>query len=491
MAERLSRDQRRALQALVNSDPASWMERNFYIEDPRDPYTGALKPPGPIILHPKQKRLLRAALLKDTSGFFPYSTVVYSTIKKSGKTRIAAGVGAWFAATQGPYQEIYCLANDGKQSSDRVLEAIKRFVRLNPNINWHVTRTRITLPNGTFIEAIPCDPTGSAGANPSLTLWSEMWGYRHQHKERLWSEMTIPPTRQGRAIRWVESYAGYSDESNVLYSLYELGTMHSRRHPSIPELPVYINDVAKMICYWDSGDAARRMPWQTEEYYAQEAQLLTPAEFDRIHRNLWVTSVDKAIPIEWWDACQTRVPPLDSKTPVVMGLDAAVTHDCCAATLVSRHPKNPDKETMIRAFRAWEPPRGGAIDLESTVEKTLYEWADKYNLVEVAYDKYQLVQMMQRARRNGIKVLQFDQGAMRNLADESLYEQIVNRRIAHGGNSVLRSHVDNAACKTTGEKYRFIRPTQDSDSNYYRRRPIDGLVATSQGDYRCRHLNLA
>ena len=162
--------------AFLEQDPVWWMEHNFWIPDVRTPDTGAELGPGTIILHPIQKRILRAVLLKGEDGMFPYSTMVYSTIKKSGKTRIAAGVAAWFAATQGKYNEVYCMANDGKQSTDRILSAVKQCVALNPDMHWKVTNTKITLPSGTYIEAIPCDPKGSAGANPGLTVWSEMWG---------------------------------------------------------------------------------------------------------------------------------------------------------------------------------------------------------------------------------------------------------------------------------------------------------------------------
>jgi phage terminase large subunit-like protein len=488
----LSNEDRQLLQDLLDQDAPTWIEKNFYIADPRDPFTGKMQPAGPIQLHPIQVRLLRAALTK-VNGRFPYTTIVYSTIKKSGKTRIGAGVAAWFAATQDSYNEVYCLANDGKQSSDRILSAVKESIRLNPALDWHATRTKILLPNGTFIEAIPCDPSGSAGANPGLTVWSEMWGYRHEHKERLWSEMTVPPTRFGYALRWVESYAGYTSESVVLEDLYMLGVENGRRHPAFPDIPVYVNDAAKMLCYWDHGDAARRMPWQTAEYYQQEAAILTPSEFDRLHRNMWASATEKAIAIEWWDACQEPAKPLDNRTPVIMGVDASVSHDCCACTLISRHP---DKEraktdTMIRAVRVWEPPLGRSIDLTLTVEATVREWIERYNVLMIAYDKYQLHKMMTDIRREGIvRVYQFDQGSQRAIADKQLYDMIVHRQIAHDGDATLRAHVDNAVAKTIGEKYRFQKPTQSTKSNSRKRRPIDALVATSMGNFECLRLNL-
>lgn len=479
------------------------MENNFYIEDPRDPETGELYPPGPIQLHPIQKRILRAALTK-VDGRFPYSTIVYSTCKKSGKTRVAAGIAAWYAATQGRYNEIYCLANDGKQSADRILSAVKKSIDLAKEAvkkgeggsvmaEWNYVRQSVRIPNGTLIEAIPCDPTGQAGSNPGLTVWSEMWGYRHEHKERLWTEMTIPPTRFGMAFRWVESYAGYVDESNVLYNLYEIGVEDGIRHPGFPDIPVFVNPAANLFCYWDSGTEAHRMPWQTADYYLQEARILTPQEYARIHLNKWITSTQKAIPIEWWDACEEKLPPLDHNTPVVMAVDASVSGDCTACVLISRHP-DPERaveQVAVRAVRVWEPPKGGKIDLDETVGKTIEEWTKAYNVLEVCYDEYQLHSLMTRWRkRQVVKVFQFSQAAPRAQADKQIRDLVAHRQIAHDGNAQLRAHVDNARAKTTGEKYRFVKPEQDNKQKSRKRQPIDALVATSMGTDRCLYLNL-
>lgn len=488
--------ERTQLIKFLEHDPVWWMEHYFYIPDVRDPYTGEELGEGPIQLHPIQKRILRAVLLKDKDGKFPYSTILFSTIKKSGKTRIAAGVAAWYAATQGRYNEVYCMANDGRQSVDRILSAVKQFVELNPEIHWKVTTSKITLPSGTYIEAIPCDPKGSAGANPGLTVWSEMWGYAHRHKERLWTEMTIPPTRYGKAMRWVESYAGYTDESNVLFSLYEQGTKYSRPHPAFREPggpPAYVNEPASQFTYWDDGDAARRMPWQTPEYYAQERSQLVAKEFDRIHRNYWIDSIDKALDIIWWDACRAVVPPLDERTPVVMAADASVSHDSTALVLVSRHPDpaRARRETMVRACEAWYPPPGEKINLTETLEKRLREWVKKYNVVCLVYDKYQLHKMMTDIRMEGIvRVKEFGQQSDRAVADKQLYDMILTRMLAHDGNQELRAHVDHAASKTIGEKFRFIKASDQLDQQGRTAKPIDLLIGVSMGNHECLRLNL-
>jgi phage terminase large subunit-like protein len=481
----LTNQERAAMLRLLNSDPVDWIEQHFYIPDPRDPVTGERLGPGPIRLAEHQKRLLRGALTMQ-NGLFPYGTILYSTIKKSGKTALAAAVAMWYADIMGPYNEIYCVANDGKQASDRILQAIIKAITLNPNNNWKITKTKVTLPTGTFIEAIPCDPQGQAGSNPGLSVWSEMWGFGpHKHKERLWSEMTVPPTRHGLAFRWVESYAGFSGESDTLERLYTLGRVMGRRHPLYPDLPVYVNPRAGLFAYWDEDEKARRMPWQTEDYYASEASTLTPSEFRRIHMNKWVSAQTKAIPIEWWDRCQGTMSPLDPREPVIVALDAAVSGACCAAILVSRHPERPETGIAVRGVRIFEPPPGGTHDLTETLERVVREWWEEYNVVEIAYDRFQLHKMAKDMRKEGYYFRNFSQRTDRAIADKQLYDLILRREVLHDGNMVLREHVNNAMAKNTGDqKIRFVTP----DGKILR--PIDGLVALSMGAFECLRLNL-
>jgi len=464
------------VRAAEQKDCAFWAERHFYIEDRSHPETAQPLGPGPILLAEHQRRIIRAALERDGEGRFRWTTVVYSAPKKSGKTRIAAMVAAWLAQTAGRYAEIYCLANDGKQSADRVLAAVKK-------ANWRDKMTRMDLPNGSFIEAIPVDPTGEAGANPTATFWSEMWGFRLTAKERLWSEFTIPPTRQGRAIRWVESYAGFVGESPVLEQLYDQGVNEGYRHPDFPDLPVYVNDRARLFCYWDHE---ARMPWQNREYYESEAALLTESEFQRIHRNQWVTSESEAIPIQSWDRCKdpTLPPLIHPSTPVILGADAGVSGDCTALVAVTRHPRN-NEIVAIRNVRVWEPPTGGKMDYSTTIESSIREWCATHNVVCVTYDPYQLHKMATDLRKEGLTwFAEFSQGKDRLVADKQFYDLVMSRRIAHDGDPTMREHVQNAAAKaqTDMRHLRFVKKAPSLK--------IDALVAASMAAHLCLRLNL-
>jgi hypothetical protein len=823
----------------ITERPSEWIERYFYVPDPRDPVTGEFLPPGPIRLSEHQKRIINEALSKDEHGKFKYSTVIYSAPKKSGKSAIASAVTLYVAFSR-PYSFVYCLANDGKQSADRIYEPIHRCMRLHKTLNGpfykeNPNKTDITLSNNTRIEAIPCDAAGEAGSQPLLSVWcfdedteiltkagwkrydqysmedefltvksdgeleyqspislyvspysgpmyvidtrrtslcvtpnhklygkfgcdgytlkkteyrkltveeslshamygfrvethglkdydpvpaeviipatkrkpelripietylkllgwylaegcthkdniimlaqskksayyqeikdliielgyephewkntralvfydvrlfkhfkplglahekyipewikrlppkyveillgaywrgdgyktsdaylnhgtlqystnssrlrddlmelavkhgkyvtvtayqdkrwgrpvytvgvkkwrtgdryirirskdwqkieydgiihcptvpngvvivrrhgkvhaqgqSELWAFNSDAKRRLWTELSIPPTLHGYAMRWVESYAGEKGKAELLEQLYNVAVKKARPIPTLKILKsrvsrvVWVNESARLFCYWDHEP---RMPWQTDDYYSEEVSYHTPSEFARIHRNEWVTPTDVFIQAEWWHSLSKNLGPISPYTPVVIGLDGAISNDYAALVGVTRDPDN-NEHTAVRFCYIFTPKRsGGTIKISETVEPLLRLLCKKYNVVCVAYDKYQLEDMAQRLRKESLVwMYNFSQQTERSVADKSLYDSIINRTIwwdingeglpFNGEVPSLYQHITQAGAKTDGGKFRLDKLSDDAK--------IDAAVATSMAREMCKRL---
>lgn len=457
--------------------PSQWLSEHFYIPEPRDPDTGDFYGPGPIILSETQARILDEALSRDARNRLKYSTIIYSTIKKSGKSTLASGAGL-FMMEHTPYGQGYCLANDGKQSEDILYKPIWTCIDLHHKLGGIYKKVKankdsVQLPNRSMIGALPCDTAGNAGKEPTISLMSEIWGYTTEVKRKLFGEMTVPITRYGRALRWIETYAGYKGQSDLLWDLYVKAVKQGIPHPDFLDLSsggepvVWINPSAGIFCYWDHEP---RMAWQMgeegEKYYQEEAQVLIPGEFRRLHKNEWVSPTGAYLDApEQWDACADRsLPALQPREPVVIALDAAETNDCASILAVSRHPLRPDTDIAVRACRIFQPPPGGAIHLESTLGKTLLSWCLGMNVMVVAYDKYQLTKMVQDYSRGNVifsneELMQmlrdfgedpksveeaidryrravqvwyykYSQQTERNVSDKFLYDLIVHRRLA-------------------------------------------------------------
>lgn len=500
--------QRRARAAKL--DVADWIEGHFWIPEP-----DARGHQGPIRLFPHQRWMLREAHRRDADGNFIYSTIVWSDIKKSAKSTIAGAVARHRAETV-PFAEIYCIANDLKQAESRVFGYMQRSLQLDPamreRIDYRSANKRTTFSRtGSWVEAIPIDPSGEAGSNADLTIWSELWGSHHASQQKMWAEMTIPPTKFGQSQRWVETYAGYFGESPTLWELYEAAVKDGRPHPDAPEIEVAHTDGAmSRLAVWENPDAGLllmwnempRLPWQTPAYYSEEQHSLPPNEFDRLHRNQWVSSVDAFVPAEWWDACGVSEerggalwgqPPITPqlREPIVLAADASVSADNTALVGVTRHP-DPDRRdhVVVRIARRWVPQGrgGGEMDYDTTLMPAIDEALQQWNVIHVAYDEYQLHQPMTRLkRRNVVATKAFGQGKDREVADKQLWDLIRERRVwwYPDAQPALREHVLNANRKPgtlDREKLRIIKRQESL--------PIDLTVALSMAAQECLRLNL-
>lgn len=457
-----------------------------------------------VTLLPHQIAILEYAL--DPTNEF--TTIVYSTVKKSGKTAVAAMVARWIAETWGLLNEVYMIANDLEQAKGRAYRSLVQSIELDPAYErlrrilpdsttaqpkWRVLDKETThVPSGSIVRSLAGDYKGEAGSNPTATFWSELWGYTSENSQRMWDELTPVPTRR-RSLRFVETYAGYEQESTLLWDLYELGRRKGTRidlpgWPFDDPSPVYINRNAKLFMYWDTGIIARRMPWQTPDYYLEQAQSLRPAAFERLHLNLWTSSSESFMPIEWWDACYTpQLPTLPQNTPLVLAADAGVSHDSTALVGAQRHPTQRDIVLLDKAHvRQFFPPPNGTINYSNTIEPAIRYLTQHNNVVQVGYDPYQLHKLATDLRTEGIAWFRpFQQGIERLTADRQFFDMVRDRKIMHNGIGEIRDSILQANAKYSVDddtRFRIIKKTKDSI--------IDPLVCASMAVKENLRLNL-
>lgn len=462
-------------------------------------------PPRPIRLLPHQIAILNF-MFNPPIEYIPvngyFQTLIYSCPKKSGKSSMAALVGRWAAETWSRFGEVYLIANDYEQARGRVYKQILESIMLDPRYHsgkreipdlWRlIDREATHVPSGTKLKAIAADYKGEAGGNPTLTLWDELWAFTSEASRRLWDEMTPVPTR-AKSIRFISTYAGFEDESDLLLELYYQGVKEGIRvdipgWPFEDPSPIYVNKETGLCMYWDEGPVSRRMPWQNPEYYFMQAAQLRPDTFDRLHNNYWTSSVGSLLPLEWYDACYNpNLPPLDARTPAVICVDASVSNDCTVCDLVTRHTTK-SRGVAVRAGRTWIPTSEHPMNYSAPggLEETIKDWCKRYNIVQVAYDAYQLHKLMTDLRFEGIAWCKpFSQGGDRNKADKQLYDLIRDREYEHYGDQDMREHFKNAGSKqstTEDTKFRIVKKSTKGK--------IDHTVALSMGAAECLRLNV-
>jgi len=241
------------------------------------------------------------------------------------------------------------------------------------------------------------------------------------------------------------------------------------------------------LTFWSEE---HRQPWQTAAYYAAEELTHTPNEFRRIHKNQWVTSVTALFDdMIYWDRCKSKLAmplPAGDMTPMVVALDASTTGACSAIYAVTRHPDDEwdaaTRRVIERAAICYKPPKGGKLDYTSTIEKTVRQLAEDYNVYKFVYDPYQLHKLCSDMRNDGVGAFEeFSQHGRRLRADKQLYDMIIHRQFLHSGDPEVREHIQNTAKKEDGKHLRFEMMTAG--------RYIDLAVAASMAVDECLRLN--
>lgn len=201
------------------------------------------------------------------------------------------------------------------------------------------------------------------------------------------------------------------------------------------------------------------------DFTKKRAQTLTAAEVRVLLKAEWedIEEGQRFLPdMLWWDACRQDLPRIDEYTPLVASLDAAYVNDCFALVVVSRHPQHYN-QIAVRFVQVWSPG-GKRLDYQGTEdepgpERVLRMLCDEFNVLCVVYDPYQLHDFATRLGKEGVAWFkEFGQGAPRLESDKQLLDLIMQKRIAHNGNAVLREHIDNADRKLNDDgKLRIVK----------------------------------
>jgi hypothetical protein len=177
--------------------------------------------------------------------------------------------------------------------------------------------------------------------------------------------------------------------------------------------------------------------------------------------------------IALWDACRVPdLPPLDAHTPVVLAMDAGETSDTFAIAALSRHPRG----LALRFSRVYVPQDGQALDFDA-IEQDIRDLVDRYAVIEVAYDRFLLGQMMRRFRGPRplpAPLVPFNQAGDRLEADKALADSILTRTLVHDGtHHAMREHLDNANARRSadGRQLRIVKRS--------RTKKIDAAVTLS------------
>lgn len=376
-----------------------------------------------------ERLFLKHAFTPTGDGDLPYKDILWSCIKKSGKSTFGALCTLYtMICLGGRFAEGYVIANGYEQAQSRIFTSAARIVEASPMLQAKVTADRIEFSNGSFIQALASDYRGAAGVEPTIVIADELWGFSSESSMRLYEECCPTPTRKP-SVRMIVSYAGFTGESTLLENLVKRGLAGQPIAKDLHAQP-------GMIAFISHDRIA---PWQSEAWLEEARKSTRPSAFMRQYLNHFTAGETNFVDLADYDRCVDHYasPTLhDSYLRVFVGLDGSYQRDSTAIAVTTFDTKT--QKVVLVAHRIFTPTAAEPIDF-AAVEAELLDLRRRFAVQAVFFDPYQLVALSQRLTNLGLPMETFTQTA-NNLeaAATNLAELIRHRNYSSYADAEIR-----------------------------------------------------
>lgn len=439
-------------------------------------------------------------------GYRQYNTAYIEIPKKNGKSELAAAVA--LLMTCGDHEwgaEVYGCASDRQQASivfDVAVDMVDQCPALKKRVKPVMSVKRLVYqPTNSFYQVLSAEAYTKHGLNVHAVVFDELHA---QPNRNLYDVMTKGSgDARTQPLFFLITTAG-NDRNSICYEVHQKATdlLAGRKiDPTFYPVIYGIEDTDE----WGNEDnwykanpslghtiaiEKVRAAFQSAKENLAEENL-----FRQLRLNQWVKQSIRWMQMDRWDECAFPVELNDLRGRVCYGgLDLSSTTDITAFVLV--FPPRDDSEKFIVLPYFWIPDDNlttrvrrdhvpydiwqqqgyiktteGNVVHYGFIEAFIEELNTKYNIKEIAFDRWGAVQMVQNLEGMGFTVVPFGQGYKdMSPASKELMKLTMERKIAHGGNPVLRWMMDNIYVKT--DPAGNIKPDKEKSTER-----IDGAVA--------------
>lgn len=462
----------------------------------------------PFELLPWQEKIIRDIFgtVKE-NGYRQYNYAYVEIPKKQGKSELAAAIALYMMAGDGEWgAEVYGCAADRQQASivfDVAVDMVEQCPALKKRIKPLLSQKRLVYtPLNSFYQVLSAESYTKHGLNvhgvvfdelhaqPNRQLYDVMLhGSGDARKQPLFFQITTAGTDRN-SICWevhqkaVDVLEGRKIDPTFYPVIYGIGdnedwSNEENWYKANPSLDVTVDIDKLRAAYMSAKD--------------------NPAEenlFRQLRLNQWVKQSVRWMPMDAWDKCALEVDDAElSGRECYAGLDLSSSTDITAFVLVFPPQSEEDKyvikpyfwipedtiEQRVRRdhvpYDVWKA-KGSIFSTEGNVihygyiEAFIEDLGTKFNIKEIAYDRWGAVQMSQNLEGAGFTIVPFGQG-FKDMSPptKELMKLVLEHRIAHGGNEPLRWMMDNIFVRT--DPAGNIKPDKEKSTER-----IDGAVAT-------------
>ena len=441
------------------------------------------------------------------NGCRQFNTAYVEIPKKQGKSELAAAIALLLTCGDNEERaEVYGCAADRQQASI-VFEVAADMVRMCPALSRRVkllasTKRLIYLPTNSFYQVLSAEAYSKHGFNIHGVVFDEL---HTQPNRKLFDVMTKGSGDARRQPLYFLITTAGTDTQSICYETHQKAKdilEGRKRDPTF--YPVIYG--AKEEDDWTDPKVWKKVNPSLgitvgidKVKAACESAKQNPAEensFRQLRLNQWVKQAVRWMPMAKWDACAFPVDAASLAGRLCYGgLDLSSTTDITAFVLVFPPEDEDGKYSVLPFF--WMPEnniglrvrrdhvqydlwekQGYLLTTEGNVvhygfiERFIEELGKRYNIHEIAFDRWGAVQMTQNLAGLGFTVVPFGQG-FKDMSPptKELMKLTLEEKIAHGGQPVLRWMMDNIFIRT--DPAGNIKPDKEKSTER-----IDGAVAT-------------
>lgn len=469
----------------------------------------------PFWLLPWQEQLIRDIFgIVKPDGNRQFRTAFVEICKKVGKSELAAAVALYLLyADNEPSAEVYGAAADRQQASI-VFDVAKQMVEMSPALMKRsklmgATKRIVNYSNAGYYQVLSAEVGGKHGFSVSGLVFDEI----HTQPNRQLYDVLTKGSSDARQnpLHFIITTAG-NDRHSIAYELHTkaVDILEGRRVD-----PTFYPVVYGLKDDEDWEDEANWYKVNPSLGYTVDIERLrdayreakqNPADeitFKWLRCNMWVSSTVAWIP----DAIYMRGNELIDMDALAgrdcyAGLDLSSTGDITALVLIFPPRDEEEKyvllpyfwipeETIPRRVKAnsvpydiWEK-QGYIMSTEGNVihydfiEKFIMDLSEKYHILEIAVDRWNATQMIQNLEGEGFTIVPFGQGfSSMSAPTKEFYRLLMEGRIIHGGNPVLRWMAGNVVIDTDPAGNIKVTKAKSKEK-------IDGIVAAIMALDRC------
>ena len=411
-----------------------------------------------------------------------YTEGILGIPRKNGKSSVASGLGHYMLTMDGENgPEIFSGAGS-KDQARITLDPARQMVAKSPQLQTLVKTFRDSIVakdgNGTW-KVVAHSGDLNQGSNPHFAVLDEMHVYK---TDELYNAFAA-----GIGARTNPMILAITTAGNMLGS--PLGTLYrtAKKLPEVeqptPYLTICRDKENGFLMYWygldEGSDADIENPelmngcnpasWVTPEFLKKQLGKPSMRELDfrRFHLNQWCENSGAGIDPKKWDTLKQQGIDIPDGEMICIGVDASYREDPSAVVWGAKIG-----EKLIIKSKIFNPPEDKTkeLDISATVDRTVIELCERYNVRKIRCDKFLIRVLMQEWMRRGWPVEDFPMwDSSMCPASASFLEAVNMEMIAHDGDPELRQHILNMRMKDTNRAWRFDR--------YDRAMPIDAGIA--------------